>query len=398
MVTFYSDVVPFIATTGHEVEVIISKADYRPGRNLEKAIGQVEGVKVSRTVNLGLQANSKLKTVLVMLAYLVHVAVYTLLGRGVDRNVFLTTPPLLPLWGYILWKVRRQPYYIVVMDMYPDLVVEYGKMPRDAFLTRFLDRLSTFSLRHAEGLIAIGRCMADRLEAKGVAPENIHLIPNWMNEQLVYPIKHQENRFRHEQGLDDKFVVLYSGNMGAYHYFEDILAVARQLKDDPRLAFVFVGGGPRYQEIQKWREQHQLNNIHLLPFQDVAMLSHSLSAGDLHLVTLTEACTGLAVPSKSYGILAAGRPILYQGSPEGEIARVILEEGVGAVVACGDVEGLKQAILQYVDQPGLSQSQGHKARALMEGRYSRMAALERYAHVLTRPALEAGDLAYHPQN
>ena len=111
-----------------------------------------------------------------------------------------------------------------------------------------------------------------------------------------------------------------------------------------------------------------------------------LVAGDLHLVTLTEACTGLAVPSKSYGIFAAGRPILYQGSPDGEIARVILEEGVGTVVPLGAVEALQQCILTYMSQPTLSQRQGQKARALVEGRYSRVSALERYTKVLTQPS------------
>jgi glycosyltransferase involved in cell wall biosynthesis len=397
MLTFYSDVIPFIANAGHEAEVVISKAEYRSGRNLEKAIGHVKGVKVSRTVSFGLKADGKINTLLVMLAYLVHIAVDTLFGRGADRNVFLTTPPLLPLWGYLLWKLRGQPYYVVVMDVYPDLVVEYGKLPRNGFLTNFLDRLSTFSLQHAEGLIAIGRCMADRLKAKGIPPEKIHIIPNWMNEQLIHSIDHAQNQFRHTHGLEHKFVVLYSGNMGAYHYFEDVLTVAKQLKDDPRIAFVFIGGGPRYSEIKSWLEQHHLSNILLLPFQDVSMLSHSLSAGDLHLVTLTEACTGLAVPSKSYGIFAAGRPILYQGSREGEIAMVILEEDAGAVVTCGDVEGLKQTILAYVNQPGLSQSQGRKARALVEGRYSRLAALERYTDVLTHSTIGTTHLAYYSQ-
>ncbi len=396
MVTFYSDVVPFIANAGHEVEVVISKAEYRSGRNLEKAIGHIKGVKVSRTFNFGLQPESKIKSLLVQLAYLIQVAVYTLFGRGVNRNVFLTTPPLLPLWGYVLSKLRRQPYTIVVMDLYPDLLVEYGQLDRHAFLTRLLNRLSTFALRHADGLIAIGRCMADRLKTKGVSAENIHIIPNWMNEQLVYPIDHRENYFRHEHGLNGKFVVHYSGNMAAYHYFEDILAVARQLKDDDRLVFVFIGGGDRWMEIQHWMEQHQLSNIRLLPFQDVSKLSHSLSAGDLHLVTLVDPCTGLAVPSKSYGIFAAGRPILYQGSRNGEIARVILQEDAGAVVPCGDIEGLKRTLLEYVDQPELSQRQGRKARALMEGRYSRSAALERYTRVLTHSTAETTRLAYYP--
>jgi glycosyltransferase involved in cell wall biosynthesis len=181
--------------------------------------------------------------------------------------------------------------------------------------------------------------------------------------------------------------------MGCYHYFDDILLVAKRMRNRDDIAFVFIGGGARYNEIKAWIEKYQLTNVLLLPYQDVHMLSHSLSAGDLHLVTLTEACTGLAVPSKSYGIFAAGRPILYQGSPEGEIARVILEEGVGAVVPLGAVEALQQCILTYMSQPDLHQRQGQKARALMEGRYSRVSALERYAKVLTHTVGEDASCA-----
>ena len=388
MATFYSDLVPFIAEAGQQVEVVISKAEYRAGRDLEGTVGQVEGVNIYRTTSFGLQPKGKLKTLIVMLGYLMQVALYTLFGPRSERNVFLTTPPLLPLWGYVLSKIRRQSYFVVVMDVYPDLVVEYGRMRRDALITKVIDWLSTLALRKADGVIAIGRCMIDRLQEKGVPANRIILIPNWMNEQLVYPIEPTENKFREQYNLKDKFVILYSGNMGTYHYFEDILTVAGQLEKRSDIAFVFIGGGPRYQDILEWLKVHPTANVLLLPYQEIKMLPHSLSAGDIHLVTLTEACTGLAVPSKSYGIFAAGRPILYQGSPAGEIARVIQEEKVGAVVPCGSTEALKQVILNYVEQPALGLAQGRRARQLMEGPYSRLSALERYATVLTQLGVE----------
>jgi glycosyltransferase involved in cell wall biosynthesis len=393
MATFYSDLIPFLASAENEAEVIISKAEYRDGRDLEGTIGHLAGVKIFRTAHFGLQPHNKINTALVMLLYLIHVAFYTLFGPRVDRNVFLTTPPLLPLWGYLLAKVRHQRYVVVVMDVYPDLVVEYGKMRRHALLTKLMDWLSTFALRKADTVIAIGRCMAHHLEVKGILSERLYVIPNWMNENLVHPVEHKNNQFRAKWNLNDKFVILYSGNMGRYHYFDDILIVAKSMQDRDDIAFVFIGGGARYDEIKTWIEKYQLTNILLLPYQDIHMLSHSLSAGDLHLVTLTEACTGLAVPSKSYGIFAAGRPILYQGSPDGEIARVILEEGVGAVVPLGAVEALQQCILTYMSQPDLTQRQGQKARALMEGRYSRVSALERYTKVLTHAVGEDARLA-----
>jgi hypothetical protein len=175
MATFYSDLVPFLAAAGHEVEVVISQAEYRAGRDLEEHIGHLDRVKIFRTMHWGLQPHNKIHTALVMLLYLVHVAFYSLFGPRVDRNVFLTTPPLLPLWGYLLAKVWQQPYVVVVMDVYPDLVVEYSYIIRNAPLTKLMTWLSTFALQNAATVIAIGRCMADRLAAKGISSERIRI-------------------------------------------------------------------------------------------------------------------------------------------------------------------------------------------------------------------------------
>lgn len=380
--TFYRDLAPFLVSIGHKVEIVISKAEYRSGRDLDQVVGHLDGIKLFRTVNFAMHPRRKLAKALVMIMYIAHAAVHSLFGPRVDRNVFLTQPPLFPLWGYVLAMVRRQPYYCVVMDIYPQLMVEYDMMGQDAVLTKLLSWLSSLSLRKADGVIVIGRCMAEHVKALGVQPEHIHFIPNWSDERLVYPVGHETNRLRKEWGLEGKFVVLYSGNMGFSHYFDDILTVAEQMKNQEDVTFVFVGRGSRHGEVKSRVESCQLTNVLLLPFQNINTLAQSLSAGDLHLVVLRENCTGLAVPSKSYGILAAGRPILYQGNKNGEIARMILEQDVGAVVPCGDVEGLKQSILKYINQPDLCKIQGRKARTLAKGPYSRTRALEQYAALL----------------
>lgn len=378
MSTFYSDLIPFLAARGHEVEVIISQAEYRPGRDLEGALGSDEKVRVVRTRSLGIEPRGAPRTALVMLLYLVHMALYTLRPRGKWRNVFLTTPPLLPLWGYFLNLVRGDPYYCVMMDVYPDLLVSYGRLQAAAPVTRLFDWLARLSLRRAEGIIVIGRCMADVLVARGVPRERLHVIPNWMNEHQVYPVQHERNPFRKEHGLERRFVVLYSGNMGAYHHFDDLLAAAAQLRDEEGIAFVLIGGGARREEIAARVQAQGLTNVTLLPFQEVSKLPLSLSAGDLHLVTLADDCTGLAVPSKSYGILAAGRPILYQGSRDGEIARLIEEERIGTVLPIGDAAGLTEAIRDYAANPERARREGCRARNLAVGRYSRQSALQRY--------------------
>jgi len=361
---------------------VISRAVYRRRQSLEQAIGHQPGVRFVRTINLGLAARGRMAKVVVMLLYVLHAAAYSLFASEVDRNVFLTQPPLFPLWGVVLCRLRRQPYTCVIMDLYPDEAVAVGLMRRDALLTKLFSRLMRLAWHQAEGVIVIGRCMADRLQAMGVPSSRVHFIANWMDERLVYPVEHEDNPLRRQWGLQDKFVVLYAGNVGLAHDFNDVLTVAEQWKDREDVVFVFVGDGSRYGEVKARSEERCLSNVQLRPFQEMDTWARVYGAGDLHLIVLREDCTGLGVPSKTYGILAAGRPILYQGSREGEIARLILEEGVGTVVPLGDVQGLQQGILKYLEQPELGRAQGQKAYELSRGRYSRQRALEQYAAVL----------------
>lgn len=376
---FFRNLIPYLVSKGnHKVEVVLSKAKYRVGDDFDRAVSQLEGVKIVEAINLGLHPSSILSKLMVLLAYLVHAAVYSLFGSSVDHNVFLTQPPLFSLWGYVLSKVRGQPYYCILMDIYPNLAVELGMMRRNAIWTKFLSWLSAFTLRKADGVVVIGRCMVDRVKSMGVPEQKIYFIPNWADEQKIYPVAHAENHFRNNQWWRDKFVVLYAGNIGIPQYFDDILTVAKAMSNNnPDIVFVFIGGGSRYREIEN--KSRAMDNFVLIPFQhEVYSLAEILSAGDLHIVPLKEQITGLAVPSKTYSSLAAGRPIIYQGSERGEIALMVNEQGIGEVIRCGDVERLKKSILLYASSPKLCRIYGSKARLLAESTYSRERCLGLY--------------------
>jgi glycosyltransferase involved in cell wall biosynthesis len=215
-----------------------------------------------------------------------------------------------------------------------------------------------------------------------VVPEKVHIIPNWINEETIKPISPTKNSFRIQSGWQDKFVVLYSGNLGVAHDFDDILEVSRCLQDCRDIVFAFIGRGQRLAEIEQHIAAHRSNNVILLPFQEQTTLAHSLGAGDLHFISLRTGFEGLVVPSKVYGALAAGRPILYQGGHQSEIARLVEEEDVGTVVSPGDVDALQRAVLAYRNSPMLCARQGKRARSLAEGYYSYTQACFRYARAL----------------
>lgn len=379
--TFYRDLFPYWLAHGWEIEVMMSRARYRADR---MRTWEREDVRIHWTPGAGLQATNQFNKLLIMLLYILSAVVRTLVGPRVDHNIFLTQPPLFYLWGRILQLLRKQPYSVVIMDLHPDLFVQAGIMSENALTTRLLRRLATHGLRHADGVIVIGRCMNQRIIQLGVAAERIHTIPNWADEEIIFPIPHHDNPFRQQEQWRDKFIVLYSGNIGIPHYFDDILEISRRLRDCTDLHFVFIGQGHRRKEVEQYKARHRLDNILLLPYQPLERLAQSLSAGDLHFVSLRPGYEGIVVPSKAYSILAAGRPILYQGSSRGEIARIINEEKVGTVVPVHDPEALEQAILNYWHHRTLGEEQGRRARKLATSKYGKQQACLHYTAILSK--------------
>lgn len=380
VVPLYRDLVPLITERRAKVEIVVSRGRYRRGRELEDVLGGNPLVTLSRTVSFGRHAYQGLfSKIAITVGYLVHASARALFGRAADLNVFLTQPPFFPLLGRALKALRGQPYYVILMDLQPDLSVAIGLLHPRRLATRVLSWSSTASLRGADGIIVIGRCMAEEMGRLGIASERIHLIPNWADERQISPIDHQVNQLRRDQGWEDKFVVAYAGNIGLPQHFDDALSVAEELRGRPEIVFTFIGEGLRKEWLAQEVNRRRLENVALFPFLHERLpLSHILSAGDVHLVSLKESCTGKAVPSKAYAAMAAGRPLIFQGDPSCEIARIIVEEGIGAVVPCGAPDLLKEILLEYANHPGKAADEGRRSRRLIEGKLSRQRSLQLY--------------------
>ena len=186
---------------------------------------------------------------------------------------------------------------------------------------------------------------------------------------------------RRQWGLDGKFVVGYSGNLGRAHEFETILGAAEQLKDDPRIRFLFIGSGAQAESVRAAAAARGLDNLLFQPYQPREMLKFSLGAADAHLVVLRPELEGLIVPSKTYGCLAAGRPVLFVGDPNGEIGREIKSKNAGTACQTGDSSSLARVILQMAEHPAPGETQQH-ARQLFERSYDIGEVLKRFTQSL----------------
>ena len=210
--------------------------------------------------------------------------------------------------------------------------------------------------------------MYDRLIARGIPASAITIIPNWADTENVWPVQRQRNRFRKKYGLGDRPLVIYSGNLGLAHPFEAILDAARiLLASMPEARLVFIGDGPRLDEVKARAEQEQLHNILFLPFQPHDRLAESLSAADLHLACMYDELCGLVVPSKVYGVLAAGRPCIFLGPEKSEAARLIQENECGSVLPVTPSGSLlAEEILKWLRDQEKMQAAGERARAAAE--------------------------------
>lgn len=381
--TIYRDLLPALAARGLKVEVVVSATEYREGRgSLEAALDHpnVEVVRIPSGLSV---ARGRAAKLWVIVTYVIGAALRSLLGPRAAITLFLTQPPLFSLWGLVLRALRNGRYGTLVMDLYPDVAIRDGLLDPDGSVARVLLALSRQSLRSADPVIVIGRCMAQRLLERGVSPDRIHVVHNWADERKICAVARDLNRLRAEWGLGDRFTIMYSGNMGTSHRFDEILEVAARLRDRDDIRFVFVGGGVRRREIERAIAERELTNVLLLPFQPLDRLGESLSVGDVHYISLREGFEGLVVPSKAYGVLAAGRPIIYQGGLDAEIGLMVAEESIGVQLAPGDVDGLEQAVLTYARDQARLQAEGERARALATGHYGRATAIDRYAETLS---------------
>lgn len=376
-----------LADAGEKVSIICSRNRYDGKRgNPLPSSEQINGVDVSRCWGPSFGRDSSLLgRILDMGSFCILSVFRGFFSPPADTLVFLTNPPFYSIIGSFIRRFRGGRFVYILMDVYPGIMVRAGVLKEGGLADRILARIARAPLRAADVVVVLGEDMKNVVIREGACPEKVVTIRNWADPEKVFPVGHDENRFRREWGLAGKFVVEYSGNLGVSHSFEDLLAVAEELEDWDDIRFLLVGGGVRFRDVEKEVVERGLRNVVMKPYQDSSDLAQSLSVGDLHYVSLRSGFEGLVVPSKAYGIMAAGRPMVYQGNEGGEIARMIVREEIGIVVGEGDKEKLREAILKLYENRPLAESMGMRARRALEERYSATLGLAQYRKVLVAP-------------
>ena len=376
------DLAKHLVQNGHDVAVVASRSIYgSKGAALPKR-ETVDGIEVYR-VGKSLFGKSTIPARLIdFVLFYVLAMVKVLWIKRPDVIVPFSTPPFIVLVGWVLKIVKRCKLVYWVMDLYPDVPIAFGLMKADSFGARMLEKIHCFCFRRCDKSVALGRCMRDHLIAKGIPAEKIALIPPWADIDELEPLPRDANPLRSEWELNDQLVVMYSGNLGLAHDIDTMRSAMEALNERDDIGFVFVGGGKHMSQLQAYCQEHKLANVLFKPYQPREAIRASLSLADIHLISQADAMTGLLVPSKLYGIMAAGRASVFIGSANAEVGRVLQETGSGRVVNVGDVDTLVRTLTELADHPEKCRAMGESARRAMAQRYDRRHACQAWQKLL----------------
>lgn len=315
-------------------------------------------------------------------SYLASAFFVGLFVRRPDLVVSMTDPFVVGLVAWLVALVKRVPFVYIVQDLYPDVLVQLGKIT-DPTLVRTIDRMNLFLLRRTKKVVAISLSMKDRLLKKGLDDRKVAVIANWADIGVVEP-QPKENRFSIQHRLNDKFVVMYSGNIGLSQSLHFLLESAEGLKEIKDLIFAIIGDGAGKSRLVDKARELGLSNVLFFPYQPAEEMRYSFATADVFVVPLAAGFDGLVVPSKVFSIMASGRPFIAAIDETSEVARLAREFACGLVVKPDNATELARAIRWAYESRGELREMGEKGRKVAERCYSKEIGITQYENIFCK--------------
>jgi glycosyltransferase involved in cell wall biosynthesis len=345
----------------------------------------INGVNIIRIRVPEFSKNNKISRIKNILAYFFGAMIATLGVGKMDYVYSISQPPILGgligVWGKL---IKRAKYIYNIQDFNPEQTMAVG-YSKNKLILNVMMWLDKFSCKRADKVIVVGRDMVETLKGrfKGKNVPNHVFINNWIDEKEIYPLPADNENvvdFKKKYGLENKFIVMYSGNIGLYYDLENIIRVIKKFKDRDNVAFAFIGEGTIRDRLVQYKEKHSLNNVTFIPYQDKSALVYSLNSGDVHWCINAKGIKGVSVPSKLYGILSAGKPILGV-LEEGSEARLIIEEiNSGLVTEPGNYDDVEVMIESFLKEKETSTliEMGKRGRAYLVKNLTKEVSVKKY--------------------
>lgn len=303
--------------------------------------------------------------------------------RKGDRVLVVTTPPSLPFVSALAAILRGADYVLLIHDNYPEILIAVGKTEENSLFVKTMDFFNRKLYQHAHKIIVVGRDMRDLVKKKthGFEKEIIY-IPNWAELEQVKPLDRDDNQLLKDLGILKKFIFLYAGNMGHPNDLESIIYCADQLKKEGDIHFIFIGAGVKRKWLEREVSAGNLENVTILQPRPRSEQNVFLNACDVALVSLVKKMHGVSMPSRTYNILAVGKPILALAENDSELARVVNEEKIGWVVPPEEPEKLLQAVRQIRQDYDKLPAMENRSRNSAIKKYTLESAIEKYRNCL----------------
>ncbi len=357
---------------GHEVTVVAGFPGYEKKRKGLYEVEYYKGIKIIRTYVYHADRKAGfIKRLLNYISFTKSSFIGGLFSGKQDIMFVLSQPPLMGgISAYVISRLKRIGYIYNVQDLYPDIAVDLGVL-KNKVLIKFLENVEKFIYKKAKKIAVIGPTLHHHLIKKGVPESKIAEIPNWIDTGNIKPDK-KDNAFSREYNLHNEFVVMYSGNIGYSQPLEMIIETAKELTE---IQFVIIGGGAKKDKLINMTKG--VNNILFLPYQPKEKLSEVFASADIQLILLKKGIANYSVPSKVYGIMASGKPIIASIDEFSEI-KSIIDQGCGICVPPEDTKALIGAIKKLYKDSRLCRKYGENGRELVEKEYSRKIITKKY--------------------
>lgn len=381
-----------LAALGHELIVVTAFPHYGQSRPYAGYSGWRlvqecrDGIRIVRTpLYVGKEGSTAGK----ILSWLSFNLIGTWMAARVGPAdvIIAPSPPLtLGLSEWLLSSLWRVPHIYNPQDIYPDVSVEQGYL-RNRYAIMMLRSLEKMVYTKAAAVTVLSEAHKANLLDKGVPSDKVVVIPNFVDTDFIRPLPRQ-NPWSATQGLDDRFVVAYAGNIGASQRLEVLLEVASVLRAREDIVFLVIGRGTGKVSLEERSQRMGLSNVRFLPFQPWERLPEVYASADVHLVMLRRGITG-SMPSKAYGIMAAGRPLLASVEENSEVARLVQRSGGGRLVPPEDPQAMVEAILDMAGDAKMRRGMGESGRTHIVEHYSKQAVACQYDRLIRRIVSEA---------
>jgi glycosyltransferase involved in cell wall biosynthesis len=365
-----------------DVHIVTSRLLYGGTGRVLSTTESCNGVMVHRVWTSAFGRHSRFRVLDYITFYLSSFLFLLVNLRKTNVVVSKTDPPVVSVVAMIAARVRGAVHICWIQDLFPE-IAERADLPLPKVLFGMIRQVRNWSLRQSWKSICIGLKMQEYLASQHVPRSCLEVIPNWFDGTLLKPMPRELNPLRRAWGLEGRFIVGYSGNLGRVHALDSVVEAARLLANRQDIVFLMIGNGARRASLERAAAVAGLENVIFREYVPREELAHSLTLPDVHLVSLKPEYEGLVVPSKVYGAMAAGVPILNIGAADGEVAE-LLRKGrcCGVTVACGDASDLASKVKKLADDPELTQSWGAAARAEFDQQFDRARAVRSWVQIL----------------